>query len=85
MTKLKNASYWFIDKISSFFIGITEDKELKIARKYLSGNDIEVKKMIELIKNHPVKNDLIDHIDDVYPAEVFEYTFTVETFLMIIK
>ena len=63
---------------------ITE-KELELAKKILSGDDNEIEDMVLIIKNHKNPSDLIDYIDDVQPAQMFEFTFSVEQFLNFIK
>ena len=62
-----------------YYTGITE-RELRIAQKFLSGDEDEVKEMIISIRAHKDENDLIDYLDYVTPCEDFEFTFTVKAF-----
>ena len=64
---------------------IVSPSQLIRAKKFLSGNEEEIRKMIVDIITHQQPGDLIDYITDVVVCEDFETRFTAKQFLDIIN
>lgn len=64
---------------------IVSPSQLIRAKKFLSGDEEEIRKMIVDIITHQQPGDLIDYITDVVVCEDFETRFTAKQFLDIIN
>ena len=85
MTEL--SAYHFEEEAIAFNNSKVDDNMVIKASDYLCEADeddddyMSIEDQVTAIKNHPNKSDMIDWIDGVYPAEAFEFIFTVEGFL----
>ena len=58
------------------------DYDLDIAGQLLSGDsENTIEEMVELIRNHPDENEIIDYIDGVNPWKNVEFCFTAKQFM----
>ncbi len=61
-------------------------KEIIIAGGFLSADaDNDIETMVELIKNSPDQNQLIDYVDGVDVWEKVEFEFTCKEFIKLIS
>lgn len=72
--KIKNEIFTFSSKPNK--------KIIQNAGMFLSGDDNEIERMIQLIRSHENQDDLIDMVDDdVTPCQAFEFSLTCKDFL----